>query len=166
MRTHLLIRLLLPTLLTIALLPGVATSAKVEASQAGAGSVDVCAALPREEAMKILGSKMLRARPGKLAEATECHYSDPVLGSITLLVETGISRKAFEQGMKELREVDPTLEPAGGVGDSGYFYDTRLYTYAGKYRIVVSTTPMPGVDRAKARANAVALAKALIARLK
>lgn len=157
--------LLIPALFTVLLLAGV-TSRRVEASQTKPGGVDVCAALPREEAMKILGSKMLRARPGTLAEGTECTYSDPVLGTISVLVETNISRKSFDEGMKTLREFDASVVPAGGVGDTAYFYDTRLYTYAGKYRIVITTTPVVRPDEAKERANAVALAKALIARLK
>jgi hypothetical protein len=52
------------------------------------------------------------------------------------------------------------------VGDSAVFYDRRLYTYGRKYRIVITTTPVVRPDEAQERANAVALAKGLIARLK
>jgi hypothetical protein len=76
------------------------------------------------------------------------------------------SRKAFDQEIKTLGEFGARLAPAAGVGDTAYFYDTRLYTYAGKYRIVITTIPVARPDEAKERGNAVALAKALIARLK
>ena len=151
---------LIPTLfLVVLLLSSGVRATRADASQASAGGgVDVCAALPREEAMKILGSKMLRARPANLGAANECHYTDGISGTITVLVETGISRKAFDEEMKLFGEHGVKLVPAGGVGDSGHFYDTRLYAYAGKYRVVITTGDTPGMDEAKARANAVALA--------
>jgi hypothetical protein len=157
--------LLIRTLIAVSLLPSM-TAPDAAASQAKAAAVDVCAALPREDAMKILGSKMLRARSRKLGEADECVYSDGVLGTITVLVQTGTSRKEFDEEMKSLREFGADIVPAGGVGDSAAFDDTRLYAYAGRYRIVITTTPVVRPDEAKERANAVALAKGLIARLK
>ena len=160
------LNLLIPALCTFLLLASGVTARRVEASPAQAGSVDVCAALPREEAMKILGSKMLRARPAKLGEADECRYADSILGTIAVLVQTGTSRKAFDEEIKTLGEFGATLAPAAGVGDTAYFYDTRLYAYPGKYRIVITTTPVARPDEVKEQGNAVALAKALIARLK
>jgi hypothetical protein len=161
------LKFLIPTLFTgVLLIPSDVTPLSAEASQAQAGSVDVCAALPREEAMKILGSKMLRARSRKLGEADECVYSDSVLGTITVLVQAGTSRKEFDEEIKSLREFGANIVSASGVGDTAVFYDTRLYTYARKYRIVITTTPVVRPDEAKERANAVALAKGLLARLK
>jgi hypothetical protein len=69
--------------------------------------------------------------------------------------------------MKELKESGASLEPAAGVGDGAFFWDEhRLYAHTANYQIAVSTTPSPGDDPAKIRANAIALAKAIIAKLK
>ena len=69
--------------------------------------------------------------------------------------------------MKELRESGASLEPAAGVGDGAFFWDAhRLYAHTGNYQIAVSTSPSSGDDPAKIRASSIALAKALIAKLK
>jgi len=58
------------------------------------------------------------------------------------------------------------MEPAQGVGDGGQFWGTRLYAYSGRHSVVVSTSYEDGEDTAKVRATAVAMAKAVIAKLR
>jgi hypothetical protein len=83
------------------------------------------------------------------------------------MVGTGTPKAKWDTFMKELRESGASLEPAAGVGDGAFFWDAhRLYAHAGNYQIAVSTSPSPGDDPAKIRANSIALAKALIAKLK
>jgi hypothetical protein len=68
--------------------------------------------------------------------------------------------------MKDLKEAGATLEPAAGVGDGAFFWDAhRLYAHTANYQIAISTTPSIGDDLAKIRANAIALAKAIIGKL-
>jgi len=143
-----------------------ASRAVAGASQDRTSAVDVCALLPREEAGKILGGTV-RARPVKRADgATECRYAGGFMGNVTLMVGTATPKATWDAFMKELKESGASLEPAPGIGDGAFFWDAhRLYAHTTTYQITVSTTPSPGDDPAKIRANAIALAKALIAKL-
>jgi hypothetical protein len=142
-------------------------SAATQSSQGGGGAIDVCALLPRDEAGKILGYTV-RARPAKRSDgATECRYASGVAGTVTVMVGTGTPKVKWDAFMKELKEAGASLEPAAGVGDGAFFWDAhRLYAHTANYEITVSTNPSPGDDLAKVRANAIALAKAIIAKLK
>ena len=142
-------------------------SAAMRSSQTGGDGIDVCALLPREEAGKILGYAV-RARPAKRPDGpTECRYAGGVAGTVTVMVGTGTPKATWDSFMKDLRESGASLEPAAGVGDGAFFWDAhRLYAHAGNYQIAVSTSPSPGDDPAKIRANSIALARALIAKLK
>jgi hypothetical protein len=143
------------------------SSAATYVSQGGGGAIDVCALVPREEAGKILGYTV-RARPVKRSDgATECRYAGGMPGTVTLMVGTGTPKPKWDAFMKGLKESGASLEPADGVGDGAFFWDAhRLYAHTATYEITVSTTPAPGDDLAKVRANAIALAKAIIAKLK
>jgi hypothetical protein len=142
-------------------------SAATRSSQSGGDGIDVCALLPREEASKILGYTV-RARPAQRSDgATECRYAGGTAGTVTVMVGTGTPKAKWDTFMKELRESGASLEPAAGVGDGAFFWDAhRLYVQAGNSQIAVSTSPSPGDDPAKIRASSIALAKALIAKLK
>jgi hypothetical protein len=135
--------------------------------QSANGLVDVCAVLPREEVAKILGRSVGRARPAKRsdADAMECRYNAGA-GTITIMVGVNTPKARWDESMKVLKESGATLEPAPGVGDGAFFWDDRLYAHTANYEIAVSTSPTPGSDTAKVRTDAVALAKALIPKLK
>ena len=143
------------------------SSAAMDSSQDRGGAVDVCALLPREEASKILGYPV-RARPNTRSDGpTECSYAGSTAGNVTVMVGTGTPKAKWDTFMKELKESGASLEAASGVGDGAFFWDAhRLYAHTTTYQITVSTTPSPGDDLSKVRANAIALAKAIIAKLK
>ena len=143
------------------------SGAATHSSQGGGAPIDVCALLPREEAGKILGYTV-RARPAKRSDGpTECRYAGGLAGTVTVMVGTGTPKAKWDAFMKELKESGASLEPAAGIGDGAFFWDAhRLYAHTASYEITVSTTPSPGDDMAKVRANASALAKAIIAKLK
>jgi hypothetical protein len=143
------------------------SSAVVPAFQGAGSGIDVCALLPREEAGKILGATV-RARPVTRADgAAECRYAGAMPGTVTVMVGAGTPKPAWDTFMKELKESGASLEPAPGVGDGAFFWDAhRLYAHTATYQIAVSTNPAPGEDLAKVRANAIALANAIVAKLK
>jgi hypothetical protein len=144
----------------------VGSSAATYSSQGG-GEIDVCALLPREEAGKILGYPV-RARPARRSDGpTECRYAGGMPGTVTVMVGTGTPKPRWDTFMKELKESGASLEPAAGIGDGAFFWDAhRLYAHTANYQITVSTSPSPGDDLATIRANSIALAKAIIAKLK
>jgi hypothetical protein len=158
---------LIVSMATALVMATVGSSADVPASQGAGGGIDVCALLPREEAGKILGATV-GARPVTRADgAVECRYAGAMPGSITVMVGTGTPKAAWDTFMKELKEAGASLEPVPGVGNGAFFWDAhRLYTHTATYQITVSTTPSPGEDLAKVRANGIALANAIIAKLK
>lgn len=141
------------------------SSAATHSAQGGGGPIDVCALLPREEAGKILGYTV-RARPVKRSDGpTECRYAGG-MGTVTVMVGTGTPKAKWDAFMKELKESGASLEPAAGIGDGAFFWDAhRLYAHTASYEITVSTSPLPGDEPAKVRANSIALAKAIIAKL-
>lgn len=143
------------------------SSLAAQPSQGGGGDIDVCAMLPREDAGKILGYTV-RARPNKRSDGpTECRYAGGMAGTVTVMVGGGTPKARWDTFMKELKESGASLEPAAGVGDGAFFWDAhRLYTHTASYQITVSTSPSPGDDLAKIRANAIAMAKVIVAKLK
>ena len=132
-----------------------------------ADTLDVCALLPKEEAAKVLGRSIPRARPGKRSDGgLECRYMPPLEGTITVMVAGPTSKAEWDKFMKELTEAGAKLEPVAGVGNGANFWDDhRLYAHASNYQITVSTTPTPGLKPEKVRADAVKLAQALIPKL-
>jgi hypothetical protein len=158
--------LIMTTVAALVMVTG-GSSAATHTSQGAGAPIDVCALLPREEAGKLLGYPV-RARPAKRSDGpTECRYAGGMSGTVTVMVGTGTPKAKWDAFMKELTEAGASLEPAGGIGDGAFFWDAhRLYAHTTNYEITVSTTPSPGDDPAKIRANAIALAKAIIAKLK
>jgi hypothetical protein len=151
--------------LSLLLAQGTATG-RVEQPQGGGTTLDVCALLPRDKAMQILGRKVLRTRPAKRPDGqTECRYSGGLEGTITIVVGAGVSKTKWDAFMKELTASGAKLEPVTGVGDGANFWDDRLYAHTGTYEVTVSTSPTPDMEQAKTRADAIALAKAVIAKL-
>jgi hypothetical protein len=136
-------------------------------AQGAAGPVDVCALLPREEVAKILG-RNVRSRPGKRADGpTECRYSGGMQGTVTAMVGPGVTKAKWDDAMKILKQSGASLDPVPGVGDGAYFWnDNRLYVHTGNYEVTISTSPSPGDVGTKLRGDAVALAKAVVAKLK
>jgi hypothetical protein len=144
------------------------STAAMRSSQGEDSAMDVCALLPREEAGKILGYAV-RARAAKRSDgpATECRYAGGTQGTVTVMVGTGTPKAKWDAFMKQLKESGATLEPVAGLGDGAFFWDAhRLYAHIANYQIAVSTTPSAGDDLGKVRANAIAMAKATIAKLK
>ena len=95
----------------------------------------------------------------------ECRYTVGIT-SITVVVGTGVTKAAWDEAMATLRSAGASLEPARGVGDGGFFYDERLYTHTGTFEITITPSYVPGADVSKSRADALALANALIPKLK
>ena len=170
-------RSLLPEFLAVVLVLGTSVHIAAQAApaaqtaqapQASAVALDVCALLPRDEAMKILGRQGPgRTRGGQRSDgATECHYTGGMQGTITIVVGAATPKAKWDAFMKKLMGSGAPLEPVAGVGDGAFFWDSRLYAHAGSYEVTVSTSPAPGDIAAKVRADAVALGKAIFAKLK
>ena len=137
--------------------------------RAQAGAFDVCALMSREEVMKITNRTDLSpGRPRQLPEgAAECRYAGgPPIGSVTIVA--GKSTKAkWDEFMKTLKDSGATLEAAPGVGAGAFFWDdNRLYVHSGAYEVAISTSPTAGANAARIRADEVAIAKAVLAKLK
>ena len=144
---------------------GVSMIGDAAQQQKPSGGIDVCAVLPRDEASKILGVTV-RTRPRARPEGTtECRYSGGLDLTITVVVGGSLPKAKWDASMKELRAAGAVLEPVTGVGDGANFWDDRLYAHTGDYEVVVSTSAEPGAVSATTRKNAVALAKAIIAKL-
>jgi hypothetical protein len=131
-------------------------------------ALDICALLPSDEAMKIVGGQGAgRARSVKRSDAgMECRYNLGI-STFTIMVNGGTSKAKWDDFMKELKSAGASMEAVSGVGDGAYFFDDhRLYAHSGNYELTVSTTPSPGDMPEKLRADKVALAKAVVAKLK
>ena len=153
--------------ISASLMIGVGASTQAVAAQASAPAADVCALLPAAEATTVLGRKVARARPATRAEGgSECRYTLGLEGTITIIVNAGTPKNKWDAFMNELKASGATLEPAAGVGDGGFFWDTRLYTHVADYEIAINTSPMPGASPQKIRQDALALAKAVVGKLK
>jgi hypothetical protein len=153
-------------LVVVSLLLEPAAIGRAELKQSGGTAPDVCTLLPAEEAKRILGWIAVRTRSSRPeAGAMECSYSGA--GGIAIVVGAGTPKPKWDTFMKDLAEAGATLEPVSGVGDGANFWDAeRLYAHTGNYQIAVTITPIPGEAEAKVRANAIAMAKALIAKLR
>ena len=140
-----------------------------QAQNPAGAAPDVCTLLPRDEALKLLGRKEpARTRSVKRTDgdAMECRYMIGSSGNITVMVGAGVSKPTWDENMKILRSSGAALEAASGVGDGAFFWDTRLYAHTATYEITVSHTPTPGDVPAKIKADAITLAKAIVAKLK
>ena len=144
-----------------------ATDASAQGQQAAPGAPDVCTLLPKEEASKILGRTVMRTRSAKRTEgAMECRYMAGMAGTITIVVGGGVPKAKWDAFMKELTVSGAKLEPVTGIGDGANFWDdNRLYAHVGNYEITVNSSPTPGAAAANIRADAVVLAKAIVAKL-
>jgi hypothetical protein len=121
-----------------------------------------------QEVSKILGRPVGRARPVKRTTDgnTECRYASGLEGTITIMVGRGIPKAKWDAFMNELKASGASLDPVAGVGDGANFWDDRLYAHTGSYEITISTSPTSGSSLEKVRAEAVALAKAVVGKLK
>ena len=139
----------------------------MRSSQSGGDAIDVCALLPREEARKILGYTVSR-RPAQRSDgATECRYAGGTAGTVAVMAGTRHTQSQVGHLHERAEGVGRVAGPVAGVGAGAFFWDAhRLYVQAGNSQIAVSTSPSPGDDPAKIRASSIALAKALIAKLK
>lgn len=150
----------------VAFVVGLAGAGMAGASPQTAPIVEVCSVLPAAEVARILDRSVRRARPTKRADApaTECDYFLG-LATISVVVGANVPKPRWDESMNILRTSGATLTPAPGIGDGAFFWDDRLYAHTGNYEITVSTTPAPGADATRTRQDAVALAKAVIARI-
>lgn len=154
--------------LAVALVLGLAIDSSAQAPQSGPAALDVCALLPLDDAMKILGRQGPgRTRGGQRPDgASECRYTGGLHGTITIVVGPAAPKVKWDAFMKKLMGSGAPLEPVAAVGDGAFFWDSRLYAHEGTYEVTVSTSPAPGDIAAKVRADAVALCKAILAKLK
>jgi len=161
-------RTTLSGVVAVALMLGTSAHSAAQTSQASPVTVDVCALLPRDEAMKILGRQGPgRTRGGQRSDgAAECRYTGGMHGTITIVVGAGTPKAKWDTFMKKLMASGAPLEPVVGVGDGAFFWDSRLYAHAGSYEVTVSTSPAPGDIAAKVRADAIALGKAILTKLR
>ena len=138
------------------------------ASIASGQQIDVCALLPKDEVAKITARTDLgRVRSEQLPEgAVGCRYAGRVQGGITITVAPNATRGDFDAYKKLLTDAGTPPESLNGVGDVAYFSDaSRVYALSGKYGVTVAISPTPGAE-AKIRTDAIALAQAVIAKLK
>lgn len=128
---------------------------------------DACTVLSKDELAKIVGrADFGRARPdtGPNGESS-CRYSSS-RGSVTLSVSTQ-TRAEFEKFRKLLSDEGKKPETVEGVGDAAYFWDDdALYALSGKLAFRVFISKPPNADSAKIRADLLALARAVVAKLK
>jgi hypothetical protein len=130
-------------------------------------SPDACTVLSRDELVKAVGrSDFGRARPdtGPNGESS-CRYSSS-RGSVTIGLAAQ-SRASFDEFKKLLVDQGKKPESVSGVGDTAYFWDDNsLYALAGPIGIKVFISTLPNADPAKTRADILALARAVVAKLK
>jgi hypothetical protein len=156
--------------LLVAAVPLLAGSHAADArvhQQGAKAAVDVCALFPKEEASKVLGRTVSRSARGTLTGADpECRYFVAMEGTITISVAAGMPKSQWDGLIKDLTAAGAQLKPTAGVGDGAYFLDNhRIYAHSGSHAVTVSKSSQPGDDPAKVRADGVALANAVIAKL-
>ena len=130
-------------------------------------ALDVCALMPKETLTALTGRKDFgNGRSSALPEgAMQCRYPGAT-GSITLVAAKS-SKAKWDAFIADLKKNGAALEAAPGVGVAAFFWDAgRLYAHNGTHEVSISTSLGPGADQAKARANEIELAKALLAKLK
>jgi hypothetical protein len=145
------------------------TSVDILAAQSGAGSApDACTVLSRDEVMTLLGRKDLgrpRQQTGPDGDST-CRYPGRFQGSVAVALGT-MSNAEFEAFRKSLVDEGKKPESVTGLGDGAFFWDESwLYALSGRTAVKVSISPTPGAQPAKTRADLLALARAIVARLK
>ena len=146
--------------LTIAAIPAVA-------QQSGGLPADPCAVLTRDEVAKVLGRNDLgRARPeARPAGEAACRYPGRVGAGVTIAF-TIESRDEFDKNMKGLVEAGAELKPLPDLGEVAFVWEPdRLYALHRGTSIGVSLSSVPAGGAAKAEANLIALARAVIAKL-
>ena len=161
-------RTTLSGLLAVVVVLGAPAHSAGQAPQASPAALDVCALLPLDEALTILERHPPgRIRSGQRSDgASECRYTGGMHGTITIVVGSATPKAKWDAFMKKLMGSGAPLEPVAGVGDGAFFWDSRLYAHAGTYEVTVSTSPAPGDIPAKVRADAIALGKAILTKLK
>ena len=107
-----------------------------------------------------------RARPdtGPNGE-TSCRYASN-RGSVT--ISLGAQTKSqFDEFRKLLADQGKKPDPVPGVGDAAYVWDDNaLYALSGTVGLKVFISTLPNADATKTRADILALARAVVAKLK
>ena len=127
--------------------------------------VDACGLFTLEEAGKAVGRTFRRARPGKDAEGTTCSLIGGTNSNITVTLSPSPSKKDFDDLRTLLVDQGEKPESVAGVGDDAYFWGSRIYVRARNQQLVISNFDS-NVPEATARAQALALAKLALLKLK
>jgi hypothetical protein len=137
------------------------------AQSGGSATPDACTIVSRDELVKAVGrSDFGRPRPDTGPNGgSSCRYSSS-RGSVTISLASQ-TRAAFDDFKKLLVDQGKKPETVAGIGDTAYFWDDNsLYALSGKtsFRVFIST--LPGADPAKTRADIMAVARTVVAKLK
>jgi hypothetical protein len=136
-----------------------------DAGQSPAAGIKVCGLLPAAQVKQLIGGDQMFDRFTPEEEAignsgSSCNYAGVV-----------IQVMSFTQASIDALRKRGGLEPVTGLGDEAYFYDNRgqyaeLYVKVGARLLTVQRDVPAGQTTATARPGAIALATALVAKLR
>ncbi|SLM48722.1 exported protein of unknown function [Nitrospira japonica] len=157
-------------LMTAAGLIAIFTAMQGEPSHAAAAEKkpsepNACSLLSIEELGRLLGSPIRRPRPDTAEKGTACRFS--VGGTDTLNISLWpTTPKSFDEFKKTLSDGGARLENVAGVGDAGYYWDTRIYVRTGDNGVTVwFGVSVDGVNQ-KRRQQVFSVAQAAVNRLR
>ena len=146
------------------LVANLSVSGAVANESAQSPVAEACALFTLEEAGKATSRTFRRARPDKGPGGTTCSLIGGTGGNISVALSSS-SKKDLDDFRKLLIEQGEKLEAVSGVGDEGFWWDTRIHVRSGNHLLVIfngdSTQPA-----AKVRAEVLALAKLAVPKLK
>jgi hypothetical protein len=125
---------------------------------------DACTVLSLADLSAAAGVGVQRPRPDSAQNGSACRFR---AGAETLNLAIGTWTAADRAEFRTLlKEQGMTLEPVSGVGDEAFFWDNRIYVYAGRIHFSVTVGDAgPPADTAR-RQIALNVAKAVAARAK
>ena len=138
--------------------------APVTADTGQAPALDACTILTLSELSSAAGVAVQRPRPDSAPEGDSiCRFR---AGTDTLTLAIGRSTRAnFDELRQLLIEEKNSVVPVNGVGIAAYFWDNRIYVFAGTRSFSVQVGEAAPVS-AKHQQMAQAVAKVLAAKIK
>jgi hypothetical protein len=123
---------------------------------------DACTVLSLDELSGAAGVRVLRPRPDTAQDGSACRFR---AGAETLSVAIGRWTAADRAEFRKLlKEQGMSVEPVPGLGDEAFFWDNRIYVYAGRTHFSVTVGDAGPPADAKRRQMALGVAKALAAK--
>jgi hypothetical protein len=137
----------------------------VVAYQSTAATIKVCQLLPRAEVKKLIGGNEVFDMIAPKEEALGNYGSSCNYPGVTVQVMT------FLQSTLDAARTRGSLEPVAGVGDQAFLYHNpagyaELYVQVGSHLLTLQRRIGMGQTIADVRAGTIALANALVAKLR